>query len=136
MKKLDFKTIVRRLLKIQLPQADMVIGISSGGVVPASLVAYRTGVSLQLMKVRFRNAGNEIIFNEPEVEYSPCLPEWVETLLLVDDVSVTGATLDTAKKCYEGLNIMTMVFKGKADYVLFPEIEDCVVWPWHSLRQT
>jgi hypoxanthine phosphoribosyltransferase len=51
-------------------------------------------------------------------------------MLLVDDVSVSGKTLNEALRYFEGLQIKTLTMKGRADYVLFPEIQDCVKWPW------
>jgi hypoxanthine phosphoribosyltransferase len=53
-------------------------------------------------------------------------------VLLVDDVSVTGKTLDFAKQLLHLNDIKTFVLKGKnADIVLFPEIKECVNWPWN-----
>jgi hypoxanthine phosphoribosyltransferase len=49
---------------------------------------------------------------------------------LVDDVSVTGSTMRKALDQLKGLNVKTLAMKGKADFVLFPEISDCVKWPW------
>lgn len=135
MKELSFDSIVQRLSETDIPHADLVIGISRGGTVPAALVAYQTDSPLRLMRVRFRGSGNEIIFAEPEVEYAPSLSEDVKTVLLVDDVSVTGSTLEAARKHYQRVKTVTMVFRGEADCVLFPEIKSCVEWPWNWLRQ-
>ncbi len=51
-------------------------------------------------------------------------------LLLVDDVSVSGKTMKMAKEALAGNEVKTLALKGKADYVLFPEISECVKWPW------
>ena len=64
------------------------------------------------------------------------IPEWNladKRILLVDDVSVSGKTMNAALEQLEGLNVRTLAMKGKADFVLFPEIKDCVKWPWKSL---
>jgi len=52
--------------------------------------------------------------------------------LLVDDVSVTGKTLKCAVENLQDYTVYTFVLKGKADYVLFPEINTCVEWPWKT----
>ena len=51
-------------------------------------------------------------------------------ILLVDDVSVSGKTMAVALSQLKGLSVKTFAMKGKADYVLFPDIQDCVKWPW------
>jgi hypoxanthine phosphoribosyltransferase len=56
--------------------------------------------------------------------------------LLVDDVSVTGKTLEEARSLFKGNHITTFVFKGKADFVLLPDIKDCVDWPWKYSKNT
>lgn len=132
MRKLSFNGILRRLSETDIPHADLIIGISRGGTVPASLVAYRLDRPLRLMRIRFRGSDNEVVLAEPEVEYAPPLPEDVKTVLLVDDVSVTGSTLQAARKHYNQVKTVTLVFRGEADCVLFPEIKSCVEWPWEG----
>jgi hypoxanthine phosphoribosyltransferase len=51
-------------------------------------------------------------------------------VLLVDDVSVSGATFKLARELLMGATIATLACKGKADFVLFPEVAACVNWPW------
>jgi hypoxanthine phosphoribosyltransferase len=51
-------------------------------------------------------------------------------ILLVDDVSVSGQTLALARSLLKGYEVITFTLKGKADFVLFPEITACVNWPW------
>ena len=51
-------------------------------------------------------------------------------ILLVDDVSVSGVTLSLALSLLKDFEVFTFVLKGQADYVLFPEIKECVNWPW------
>ncbi|NQU86390.1 MAG: phosphoribosyltransferase [Mariniphaga sp.] len=128
---LSFKNISERLKNMELPEIDIVIGIGTGGVVPASIVAFQLGCELQVITLNFRD-----IKNNPQHE-SPIIvskPEGLDLsgkkVLLVDDVSVSGKTLNEAKKHLKGGEIKTLTMKGKADYVLFPEIKDCVIWPW------
>jgi hypothetical protein len=38
--------------------------------------------------------------------------------------------MNAALEQLQGFNVKTLSMKGKADFVLFPEIKDCVQWPW------
>jgi hypoxanthine phosphoribosyltransferase len=48
----------------------------------------------------------------------------------VDDVSVSGKTLEKAREVFDQSTVITMVMKGKADICAFPNISQCVYWPW------
>jgi hypoxanthine phosphoribosyltransferase len=127
----SFKTISERLKELQLPRFDLVIGIGTGGIVPASLVAFHLNAELRVMVLNYRDEHNNPLYEDPKVIYIPDdlqLPD--RKILLVDDVSVSGKTLQKAKELLEGYNVTTLTMKGTADFVLFPEIKDCVRWPW------
>lgn len=128
---LSFKEITKRLKQTDLPETDLVIGIGKGGIVPASLVAFHLGCELQIITLNFRDDKNNPQHPLPVVI---SIPEGLEIkgkrILLIDDVSVSGKTMDMALKQLGDGNIKTLTLKGKADYVLFPEIKDCVQWPW------
>jgi uncharacterized protein len=130
---LSLTEIKKRLNDYPVPQADLVIGIGRGGTYPAQMVASKIGANLQLIRVNYRDDDNL-----PQRE-SPVLLENLElevkngsSILLVDDVSVTGKTLEAVKEKLKDFQVTTLVFKGKADHVLFPEIKTCVEWPWNS----
>lgn len=128
---LSFAQISKRLGSFTLPEVDLVIGIATGGIVPASLVAYQLGCDLQLVHINYRDEQNQPRYQEPALLKAPILPtDILLRILLVDDVSVTGKTLDRLKALLEGHLVYTLVMKGKADYVLFPEVGTCVKWPW------
>jgi len=129
-KELLFQEIIERLNHFPLPSFDLVIGIADGGVVPAALVANKLGCDLKLMKIRFRDKNNTPLQSNPEIQERPPVPETIQTLLIVDDVSVTGKTLESARKSLNAFRVSTLVFKGNADFVLFPEIAGCIQWPW------
>ncbi len=128
---LSLTSIKERLESYPIPQADLVIGIGRGGTVPAKLVADKTGSRLFVVSVNYRDDENI-----PQREMPVLLEDLIVPLgkgsqiLLVDDVSVTGKTLETVKEKLGGYEVVTLVFKGKADHVLFPEINTCVEWPW------
>lgn len=120
-----------RLRQIQFPEIDLVIGIGSGGTVPAAITAFYLNTELCIMTLNYRDEKNNPQREKPEVL---SLPEDMDLtgkrILLVDDVSVSGKTLNAALEILKGHNVQTFTLKGNADYVLFPEIKDCVKWPW------
>jgi hypoxanthine phosphoribosyltransferase len=129
MQSLTFGQIRERLNNFDLPLVDLVVGIAEGGLVPASLVAFKLGVELSTIKINYRNEANTPIRTEPAL-LSDSHSLINKKILLVDDVSVSGKTLEKAKELFVSNEIITLTFKGKADYVLFPEISECVNWPW------
>jgi hypoxanthine phosphoribosyltransferase len=127
---LDFLTIRQRLLACDLPDVDRVVGIGSGGVVPAALAAYQLARPLSILPINFRAANNKPRYEKPQILGEITLPTGDQRLLLVDDVSVSGRTLAVAKEVLSGHQVTTLVMKGQADIVLFPEVGECVQWPW------
>jgi len=127
---LDFRDITRRLKALELGGFDIVVGIGSGGIVPASLVAFHLNLPLRLLSINFRDQENRPQRPAPELQASFDPPPPGSRVLLVDDVSVSGATMAEAKRLLSGLEVTTLVFKGRGDHVLLPEVGQCVVWPW------
>lgn len=128
---LDFPEVRRRLEGLELPPVDTVVGVATGGTVPASLVAYKLGVPMTLLRLNFRAEDNTPQRPQPE-RLGLFTPPTAGRVLLVDDVSVTGRTLEAAKALLPGLHVTTLVMKGRADLVLFPEVKSCVLWPWKT----
>jgi uncharacterized protein len=130
MRPLDFATISAALWKIPLPNVDCIVGIASGGIVPASLLAHQLRRPLYLLTINYRAPDNCPQRESPALLNNiPDLPP-NSRILLVDDVSVSGQTLNLARKLLSQHSIITFTLKGQADYVLFPDIETCVRWPW------
>jgi hypoxanthine phosphoribosyltransferase len=128
--KLDFGTITQRMDQMIIPAVDHIIGIATGGIVPASLLAYRLHCSFSLIKMNYRDSHNNPQRPEPLILENASLPQGIRHILLVDDVSVSGQTLAIARLALQGYQITTFVLKGQADLVVFPEISTCVAWPW------
>ena len=133
---LSFKQICERINKLNLPHFDLVVGIAEGGIVPASLIAYKLGIDLRIIKINYRNNQNKPIYDEPVILSQEKIFD--KKILIVDDVSVSGKTVETAIRVLRDNSITTLTLKGKANYVLFPEITECVNWPWklHPKEET
>lgn len=127
---LDFLRISQALKSFQLPDVDHVVGIANGGIVPASLVAHQLGCPLRLMHINYRAPDNTPRHPEPVLVSWQPLEETGRRILLVDEVSVSGKTIEFACSFLRDQQVYTFVLKGRADYVLFPDIASCVNWPW------
>ena len=128
---LKFADISRKLRSIEFPKVDYVIGIGTGGVVPASMVAHQLGCDLKIIQINYRDPDNQPRYDQPKVlqHLDLDIPAKAK-ILLVDDVSVSGKTLSKAKEQLKALDVTTFTLKGQADIVLFPDVKSCVNWPW------
>lgn len=125
-----FAAISSKLEAYGFPAIDAVVGIREGGVVPACLVAHQLQVPVFFIAINFRAADNRPRFESPQLLEEPAaLPPEGSTVLLVDDVSVTGKTFERARACLAHCEIITFALKGKADHTIL-EIDGCVNWPW------
>lgn len=127
---LDFLTISSALKQFTFPDVDHVVGIATGGIVPASLIAHQINHPLSLMHINYRAPDNSLRHTDPVLLSWQPLSMEEQRILLVDEVSVSGKTMNFARTVLGNHHIFTFVLKGKADYVLFPEIALCVNWPW------
>ena len=126
-----FPDLVRRLAALELPPVDLVVGIGRGGVVPAALAAQRLACDLRVLPVRFRDDAHQPERAEPLVT-PPAFDVAGKRVLLVDDVSRSGATLQAAAAALPGAAaVHTLVVAGRADYALY-QIESCIAWPWQA----
>jgi len=94
------------------------------------LVAYELARPLTILPINYRAPDNVPRHARPVLLQETAVPAADHHLLLVDDVSVSGQTLALARQQLAGFAIITLVLKGQADIVLFPESETCVQWPW------
>lgn len=127
--------ISKRLHSLDLPVADGVVGILRGGLVPAFLLAHQLGgLPVRLLGLNLRDDANAPLREEPRLTLPIDLAGWKPgmRLLLVDDVSVSGKTMQVAMRYLEGYVVTTVALKGRADHVAFPEVHGCVRWPWHA----
>lgn len=132
MTSLLFSDISARLAEWIFPdRIDGVLGIATGGVVPASLVAMQLKVDLKVLALNYRDESNEPRFEEPKLlSRVPDLGSW-RRILLVDDVYVSGKSWHAARKLLpESVEVLPFVLKGKVDFALIRDVDGCVQWPW------
>jgi adenine/guanine phosphoribosyltransferase-like PRPP-binding protein len=129
---LAFEDIVARLARWTFPAGiDGVVGIASGGVVPAALVAQRLGVGLKVIALNYRDEANQPRHSAPQLLAAvPELGNW-RRVLLVDDVYVSGSSWRTARAFLPAeIEVLPFVLKGRVDFALIRDVEGCVQWPW------
>jgi len=102
---------------------DMVIGIERGGILPAYLASRWLDVPLETIP-----AGEPSARSRHPHERLTSLRGM--RVLLVDDVSKTGATLRRAAGKLKDAEITSMVISGEADISLLGPHERCIRWPW------
>jgi hypoxanthine phosphoribosyltransferase len=128
---LGFKEISEAIHHFRFPDIDFVIGIATGGIYPAIMIAHQLKVDFGFLHINYRDPENKPRYDEPRILSNPLkTPDKSRRILLVDEVSVSGKTMDKALEILKGYNVTTFVLKGKGDYVLFPDIRTCVIWPW------
>ncbi len=132
---LSMDDIMGRLQSFSFPEVDLVVGITSGATFPAKKIADMLNLPVRYIQINFRLPDNTPKYENPQLIKMDTIPSHYTRLLLVDDVSVSGKTLKCAVENLQNFTVYTFVLKGKADYVLFPEINTCVDWPWKTKRK-
>ena len=148
--RLELPDIARKLKSLTLPDVDAVVGIATGGVAFATMVAFWLEKPLHVIHLNYRDENNQPRHEKPTLLkpfdinantfnkgiYPLANGEPTENsskhILLVDDVSVSGATLETAKNFLPDFQITSLVIKGKADFVLYPDVRACILLPWRD----
>lgn len=130
---ISFSEISKGLKDFRFPGFDVVVGIARGGIVPATLIAHQLGKDLKIMRINYRDDHNNPQHDTPvlisDERFLAGLNKQSK-ILLVDDVSVTGKTIQFAKELLKDYTVTTFALKGKADLALFTDIKSCVNWPW------
>ena len=128
---LSFREISEAIHQIRFPEIEFVIGIATGGIYPAVMIAHQLKVNFGFLHIHFRDKDNKPVYSEPQIIANSLeKPDRSAKILLVDEVSVSGKTMEKALELLKGYDVTTFVLKGKADLVLLPEIRSCVIWPW------
>lgn len=130
MQTIPFAEISRRLRETPCPPVEAVVGILTGGLVPAALLAHQWQLPLYWLALNFRDPHNDPQHPAPLQIAPTSLPPPHVPVVVIDDVSVSGATVDVARQILAPRPVTTIVLKGRGDIVLFPEVQGCVHWPW------
>ncbi len=127
MKKLTLKQIKNKIKKTKFEKFDLIIAIGRGGVEPGRLVSAHLKIPLKIINIRYRGKDNNPLYKKPIIKNKLRINN--KKILVVDDVSRTGATLKKAKQILKNNKAKTFVINGKADYSLY-SFKECIKWPW------
>jgi len=111
---------------------DIVVAVERGGILPAYLAARYLDVQLATVALRFRDESHAKLYDEPQVVHGLDRDVTGLRILLVDDVSNSGATLRAAAALLPGAQVTTLVISGNADISLFGPHDRCIRWPWQA----
>lgn len=130
MKELDFSEIVEKIKKLDFDSFDLIVAIGRGGLVPASLIAKQLDVDIRVLWLKFKDDSNSEIYHKPKLIRNIDFDFQNKKILLVDDFSKTGRTMQQAKNLLQEADIMTFVVNGPGDYSLY-QFKECLKFPWN-----
>lgn len=128
-----FEEIKKRieLITFQDDQFDLIVAVANGGIIPAAMLAQRLEVSIQMIKLSFRDASQQSIYESPQLMEPIAFDVSGKNILLVEDRVKSGATLSLAKQLLMekgAAQVKTFAVNGKADYPLLDVA--CFRFPW------
>ncbi|GHT68657.1 hypothetical protein FACS189452_08710 [Bacteroidia bacterium] len=108
---------------------DTIVAIANGGTIPAALLQQRLQVPLYLLKLSYRDARQQPMYDVPQLVEPLNFDAKGKTILLVEDRVKTGASLQRAVQLLSSAALVkTFAVNGNADYCLYNET--CFVFPW------
>jgi xanthine phosphoribosyltransferase len=108
---------------------DTIVAIANGGIIPAALLQQRLQLPLYLLKLNYRNAAQQPIYDTPQLLEPLTFDPQGRKILLVEDRVKTGASLACAVHLLSAAALIkTFAVNGNADYCLYNET--CFPFPW------
>jgi xanthine phosphoribosyltransferase len=122
--------IISRIRNIEFAEEfDTIVAIGSGGVIPAMLLQQRLDCNVEFIWLRLRDSNQNPIYDEPLLQRPLQFDPAGRKIVLVDDRSTSGKTLDAARALLSSAQVVrTLVVNGSADYSLYDE--ECFYFPW------
>jgi len=130
-----FHSIFYSLKKIKIQfNFDIIVGIARGGIIPSSILSFIYEKELFLLWLNLYGEGMppERVHEKPKLMRPFDHDVIGKKILLVDDLSRSGGTIEFAKDILlkKGASeIKSLVLVGKGDYFL-EEFKGCVKFPW------
>ena len=130
MNSITWDEFFEKLNNVKFGKFDLVVAIGKGGIIPAGFIQKKLGIPMKIIYINYRDEDKKPVYDEPKVIEGAEIRG--KKILLVDDVSRSGKTINTAKQILEGNSVKTFVINGKADYSLFNE-KECIGMPWNKV---
>jgi len=124
---------------------DYIVGITRGGLVPATALSHKICSTMYTMDVRLRDTDAD--YTGPERAFWLEAQALTKKILIVDDINDSGATLQWVKNCFKPHVIQTgnVRFATMFDHLgsdfdqveytvteLEPENKPWIVFPWEN----
>jgi hypoxanthine phosphoribosyltransferase len=121
---------------LQSYSPDLIIAIERGGLILGALIAVRLNLDFVTIKATFYNDSKPAkqIHDQPKISGNIFPSLNGKKVLIVDDVSNTGKTMETIKQHVISLGaneVKTFVYAGNADFSC-REFEQCLIFPWQE----
>ena len=118
-------------------QPDLVVGIARGGVIVGAVIASALEVDFFPIKIT-RRMMMEVVSEEPVLVIKPYSYAAGKRVLLVDDISRTGATMNLARRAlekFEPVEVKTACYADRKGDGYEPDfskisVETDLVFPW------
>ena len=132
--KIDWPTFDTMLRKTPMPRHDVVVGVSRGGLVPATILSHMWGVELEVLHIRSYEGQTQKkpVWSRFDLDMTG------KSVLVVDDICDTGETLKLALQLLPP-GTRTFTFVRKLESLVRPDycsIEGAnigwVTFPWES----
>jgi hypoxanthine phosphoribosyltransferase len=130
-------------IKTQNYKPDLIVAVSRGGVVPARILSDLLETpNLSFMQIEFYTSINQTL-QEPILKQTLTTNVTGKKILLIDDISDTGKSLQLAKNHLQhqgAIEIKTATLYGKTQSITTPDFyekqtTDWVVFPW-DIKET
>ena len=117
--KISFKKIKKIMYKFKKNNYDLVLGISRGGVIPATLLSYKLGLPLLVANIKtYDDKGRKLNDRDKKI-FFPTIDKSIKRILIVDDISDTGETLDLVYNHYNKdyfVHTLTLFYKPHSKF--------------------
>lgn len=129
MQKISWEQFFQRLDQIEFPKSDLIVAIARGGIIPAAFIQQKLNIPMQIIQINYRDDDHNPQHEDARLLESSDFQINNQKILLIDDVSRTGKTLNKAKEYLKGNQIETCLVNGKGDHSLF-QSDSCLKMPW------
>ena len=139
-------TTINNLMYADNWRPDYIVGLTRGGLVPATIMSNITGIKMYALDVRFRDVDKD---NDPESNKRMAADAYAgKNILVFDDINDSGRTFQWIKDDWKidwGTNVRTAALVdngaskfGEVDYTALEinkaEKDVWVVFPWEGER--
>jgi hypoxanthine phosphoribosyltransferase len=125
----SWEEFYERLDEIEFGEYDLIVAVARGGIIPAGFIQQKLNVPMKIIQINYRDDTHTPRYDDAKLLETESFEITGKKLLLVDDVSKTGKTIEKAKEYLAGNEVTTCVFNGNAD-IWFYQSPTCLKMPW------